>query len=101
MKPNTFKKSYSEFCKEYFHWKFSLVKKLSSDNVNYIEKLFYFSVYKSLTSILHVYRTFGILIKDDLPLNYLDEVLNKNKLIFYAKCHFANLNPDIIKSPIV
>lgn len=98
MKSTTFKKSYSEFCKEYFRWKFSLVKKLSSNNVHYSEKLFYFTVFKSLTNILHEYMTFGILIKDDLPFNYLDEELNKNKLIFYAKCHFANLNPDIIKS---
>lgn len=98
MKSTTFKKSYYAFCKEYFRWKFSLVKKLSSDNVSYREKLFYFSVYKSLTSILHEYRKLGIIIKDDLPVNYLDEELNKNKLIFFAKCHFANLNPDIIKS---
>lgn len=98
MKANIFKKSYSQFCKEYFRWKFSLVKKLSSDNVSYSEKLFYYLVFKNLTTILNEYRTFGIGFKKDLPLNFLDDELSKNKLIFYAKCHFGNLNPDIIKS---
>lgn len=98
MKANTFKKSYSQFCKVYFRWKFSLVKKLSSNNVSYRDKLFYYRVFKFLTSILFEYRKLGLLFKDDLPINFLDEELNKNKLIFYVKCHFGNLDPEVIKS---